>query len=56
MTDTNETQNNIVHAEPHDVRMARKILAVPPRDPKAEISMERMLAGAVVRYYEKSRP
>lgn len=50
---TNEVENNVVHAEPHDVRLARRIIAAPKRDPLAEDNVDRILAAAVIRYYEK---
>lgn len=54
-SDQSETESSVINLEPHDVREARRILAKPVRDPMAETSMEAMLAGAVVRYFEKAR-
>ena len=52
MSEQHEVESNVAGMEPHDVRMARKILERPV-DPRCEQSMERLLASAVVRYFEK---
>lgn len=41
------------NGEPHDVKLARETLAKIKRDPGAEDSIARILAAAVVHYYER---